>query len=228
MEFNNYYQGIYICEGVLMIRSIKSRLRRYSIKEILNNDSYKLFEELQSKEQSSIEYNGNNTNLSYLFKIRADGHVSVGANDNSIYIENWDPSLNSTERVIQLKNQMNNKITMINADFIRDFVVSGDCDGGLMIQRISINKVLFKNSEFFENNDDAITCSSILDNYLCVGSNGYLIGIINLNNFTKIQNQIFEYDCEVTSLSIYRNEDQTFVIASGGKNNIYLLIYLCI
>lgn len=167
-----------------------------------------------------------------MFKVREDGEMSASVQDKSIYIERWDKFLFNSERMFQLPNQMENKITMINVDFERDFVVSGDCKGNLMIQRISINQILFSNSQLFRGNSYRISCSSIMDDYLCVGSYNYNnnnIGTINLKTFTKVDQLTFEYDHWVSSLNICPIGDQAFLIAAGaGGKSVILQFYNCL
>lgn len=183
--------------------------------ETFQNDSINSFVQLSSKQESFKKYDGHiNYDSSNIFKVRKDGEISVCIKTISIYVELWDKSLDSPKRVFQLPNEMNCQITMINVDFERDFVVSGDCRGNLMIQRMSTNQILFKNTQFFEESYEPITCSSIMDDYLCVGSNNYMIGTVNLTTFTKINQLTFKYDSCVTSINLCRIKDQIFVIAA--------------
>lgn len=192
--------------------------------EFLEDYSIEFFGKLKSKQHSLHEYDGNyyGGDLANMFKVRADGKMSVTAKGKHIYVERWDQHHDSPKRVFKLSNQMEDQITMINADFDRDFVVSGDCRWNLMIQRISKNQVLFNCTQFFSGSSNKIICSSIMNDYLCIGGYDKKIGTINLRTFSRIDQLTFDYDSYVNSVNICKIKDQAFVIVTGRGNNITL------
>lgn len=162
-----------------------------------------------------------------MFKVREDGQVSVITDGKCIFIERWNKSLTNPFRVTKLKNQMSNNIIMIDVDFDRNFIVSADLLGNLMIQRLFTNQILFPITQFFEGSENSIVCSSIMNDYLCVGSNNFKsIGTVDLKSFTKNNNLTFEYDNRISSLNICKIGDQASVIVSSGGKQFYNLIYL--
>lgn len=204
-------------------------MRRFDLNEVFQNDSMNLMSKFKSKKCTLKDYDGNNHDPSNLFKIRADGQISVTVLDKCIYLERWNQPLTSSRRFTKLINQMNNKITMINVDFVRDFVVSADYGGNLMIQKMCSKSILFANTQFFKGSTKPIYCSSIFGNYLCVGSNNYNrknIGIVDLKTFTKVPKLDIEFDDCVSSVNICKLQNQIFVIATSGKLLLYGYIFL--
>lgn len=210
-----------------MTRREISKLRRYEFDEILKNDSIKSFGELQSKQHSLNNYDGNNSNCdsSNIFKVRPDGEMSVTTDGKCIYVERWNKSLDNPGRVIKLPHHIQTNIVLIEADFDRGFVISGDERGKLIIQNMFTNQILFKNTQFFQTSSYPITCSSIMGAYLCIGNNGRKIGTINLKTFSRINKLSFNYDEVVCSLNICRIKNKPFVIAAGGKYFLYSFTY---
>lgn len=174
---------------------------------------------MKSKQESLNEYDGYNYNFdtSRIFKVSSDGEMSISAKGKSIFIERWDQPLNSLTRTTQLHHKMDCDITLIDADFEKDYVVSGDDQGNLMIQRISTNEILMPKTQLFEDSISPISCSSIKNSQLCIGSHNYNIGTIDLNTFTKVKELTCEYDNCVSSVNICNIKNKKFVIATSGK-----------
>lgn len=196
-------------------------MRRYEVDEILLNESITLFSELKSKDHSVGDYDGNNWNgdSSNMFQVSEDGQVSISSNGNAIYLENWNQPIDSTNRVIKLPNEMDNNIRMVNVDFNRNLVISGDERGYLLIQRISQNEILLPKTKIFEDSHQPISCSSILNNFLCVGNDNCSITTIDLESFCRIKELTFQYGYQyISSLNICENENKNFVIVSGKFN----------
>lgn len=163
----------------------------------------------------------NSTNM---FSVSDDGEFTIYSDENILYLERWIQNINSPQRITPLLNQMDYEITFVNADFKRDFVVSGDSYGYLMIQKISRNVILFKKTNIFNINDRLIS-SSILNHYLSVGDRNNNIGLIDLKTFTRNTQLIFKCDFQlVTSLNIIESNTDVYMIVSG-MSKCHILIF---
>jgi hypothetical protein len=147
--------------------------------------------------------------------VKADGEVSICIDARRVLVERWTKPLQSPNRVSKLEHQMRTYINIINADIERDLIIIGDREGNVVIQRMSTGRILFKKTPFFRQADSIFTCSSILENYLCLASNNHMIGTVDLKTFTKVDGLTFKYDSHISSLQICRVQNKAFVIATG-------------
>lgn len=195
-----------------------SKLRRYKIEELIQNESMQSFSQFQSREESQQEYygyNGSTRNSSNMFAIDEDGKQSICSVNRTLYLEEWKQGAQNT--VVELRSRMDSQITFINADFGRDFVVTGDCYGYVMIQRISSGEILFPKTQLF-NKGDKLISSSILNEFLCVGNTDYDIKTFNLENFSQNDQLTFRYENKwLSSLEIVALGSEAYVIAAGNK-----------
>jgi hypothetical protein len=203
----------------------ETEMRRYRINKILEEDKLTSFGQLHSRQRSARRYNNFCLNSTNMFAVSDDGNSTICSFENVLYLEKWNRNINSPSRIIELFNEMDNKITFVNVDFQRDFVVSGDEKGYFMIQRISKNVILFHKTRIFKR-EQMLISSSIFNNYLCVGDNNHNIETINLNHFAREPRLSFRSDSQlVNSLQIMRIDTNIYLIASG-KNNILSLTFL--
>lgn len=187
--------------------------------EILNHHFIESFSKLKFKEKSVKDYDGYNgykNSSPNMLSVSSNGEKSICCINNLIYLEKWWKSHYCPKRVSELNHQMNHKITLINADFERDFVVTGDTKGFVMIQRISINEILFPKTQILQCISGSLISSSILNDYLCIGNVNCDIGIIDLNTFTKKHKIKFLYENNrIWSLKFFRIKSHACLIATG-------------
>lgn len=173
---------------------------------------------LQSGTKSKLTYHGykyfdNSTNQ---FSISQNGQLSLCSNEYSLYLENWTKEYNHPQRTIKLTHEMNDLISMVNADFKRDFVVSGDIHGCIMIQKISNGRILFKKQKLLKNKNNKILASSILNEFLCFGNNKNNIGTVDLKKFCYNKKLRFSYDgVNIASLKVYMERDKAYVLVTS-------------
>lgn len=204
-----------------------TKIRRYCRHELFSNPAITSLKELKSKKKSQLNYKGqfNCSNGLNFFVISNDGQKTLGMVNNFIYIENWKKSLNSCARVMKLVHSMTRAICMINGDIDKNFVVMGDYQGFIMIQRISDGKLLFKNMNIFPNDCLNIVSSSVHNNFLCVGNIEYKVKTVDLKRFSLREDLSYKYkSAYILSLRIISKNDESFVIATGKSSYIFFVI----
>lgn len=197
-----------------------TKLLRYELEELFSKNEIIDLNKFQSRQESKLEYYGKNGfyNSTNQFSIREDGQISVCHDNLFIYVENWTKSIQSVNRVFKFLFGMTRSISMINVDFERGFVVCGDQDNNLLIQNIYNSRLLYKNNKLVLGKNQKIISSSILNKFMCIGTNSHHIESIDLNTFSNIPNLSFQYDgYKVTSLQICRVNKNPYLIASGNN-----------
>jgi hypothetical protein len=184
---------------------------------VLQNKDITSFGQILCKQHSHKDYTNHNgfLNSTNLFTVSDNGEKTICSNNNTLYLENWQEDPDSSTRVTQLCHKMHERISFIRANFKKDFVVSGDRDGYLMIQRISTNGALLYNTQIVNDWEYFIT-SSTLDHYLCIGSWKSNIMTIDLQTFTLNSQLTLNYGIgEVNSLSMVQIGTEVHLIVSG-------------
>lgn len=185
---------------------------RYKVCELLENTQIDSFAELFFKEQSQNEYDGDNSyqNCTNMFSINEHGQLSICCKNNILYLENW-----KNKKVTRLTHQMNTRITFVNADFDKDFVISGDHEAYFMIQRISTGRILFRINHIIYNFNSLI-CSSIYNQTIYVGNNFKEIATVDLKTFIHNKKITFIYDgASITSLNVVTISNQNYLMVTG-------------
>jgi hypothetical protein len=152
-----------------------------------------------------------------MFSVSEDGEKTICSNDKTLYLEDWQQDIRSPTRITELTHKMDNEITFLRADFEKDFVVSGDSKGFVIIQRISTNEVLLDKTQIFKRSSSVVS-SSMLNYYLCIGNIDGDIITIDLRTFNVNSRFLLEDDSSITTLDIVEIGTETYVIASCSGN----------
>jgi hypothetical protein len=148
-----------------------------------------------------------------MFAVDKEGKQSICSVNRTLYLEKWEEGAQNT--VAELRSKMDSQITFINANFDKDFVVTGDCYGFVMIQRISNGQILFPKTQLF-NKGDRLISSAILNEFMCIGNTDHDIRTFNLKTFTPNEQLTFRYENKwLSSLKIVQIKSEAYLVAAG-------------